>query len=101
LAGKTLSKKGHSRAKPDPENPDKLIALLIKHKPDTLLILGDVKFTVVATEIGEWHDIPDFFSGLQRHVDDISIVRGNHDANLEPLLPERVRILPATGHSNR
>ena len=75
----------------------KLITLLSEHKPDSLLILGDVKYTVVKAEAGEWHDIPDFFTELQRYVNDISIIRGNHDANLEPLLPETVKLLPATG----
>ena len=92
-----LQEKGIHVPSQTPKILNKLIALLTKHNPDALLILGDVKFTVVATEMGEWHDIPDFFSELQRHVGDISIVRGNHDANLEPLLPEKVRILPATG----
>jgi putative SbcD/Mre11-related phosphoesterase len=92
-----LQQKGIHVPSQTPRILKKLIALLQKHKPDALLILGDVKFTVVATEPGEWHDIPDFFTELQRHVNDISIVRGNHDANLEPLLPEKVKLLPATG----
>jgi len=80
-----------------PKLLQKLTALLSKHKPDRLLILGDVKYTVVSTEPGEWQDIPDFFTQLRSYVGDIAIVRGNHDANLEPLLPENVRLLPATG----
>jgi hypothetical protein len=75
----------------------KLVALLSKHKPDALLILGDVKYTVVKTEAGEWRDIPEFFTELERHVNSIAIVRGNHDANLEPLLPENIKLLPASG----
>ena len=75
----------------------KLVALLLEHKPDALLILGDVKYTVIKAELGEWHDIPDFFTELQRYVNEIGIVRGNHDANLEPILPENVKLLPATG----
>jgi putative SbcD/Mre11-related phosphoesterase len=75
----------------------KLTALLLEYKPNALLILGDVKYTVVKTELGEWHDIPDFFTELKEYVSDISIIRGNHDANLEPLLPENVHLLPATG----
>lgn len=69
----------------------------MEYKPNALLILGDVKYTVVKTEPGEWRDIPGFFTELQHHVNDISIIRGNHDANLEPLLPENVQLLPATG----
>jgi putative SbcD/Mre11-related phosphoesterase len=75
----------------------KLATLLSKYKPDALLILGDIKYTVVSAEPGEWHDIPDFFNELKNYVKEIAIVRGNHDANLEPLLPESVKFLPATG----
>ncbi len=75
----------------------KLVTVLSKYKPDVLLILGDVKYSVVAAKPGEWHDIPDFFSDLKNYVNNIAIVRGNHDANLEPLLPESIKLLPATG----
>jgi uncharacterized protein len=80
-----------------PKLLQKLVAVLSKYKPDALLILGDVKYTVVATEPGEWHDIPEFFSDLKNYVRDIAIVRGNHDGNLESLLPENIKLLPATG----
>ena len=76
---------------------NKLTDIISKYKPDRLVILGDVKYTVVHAEYGEWHDIPDFFNKLLNCIGDIAIVRGNHDANLEPLLPESVKILPATG----
>jgi len=76
---------------------DKLTAIITKYKPKQLVILGDVKYTVISSELGEWQDIPDFFVKLQGYVDDIAVVRGNHDANLEPLLPEKIRLLPATG----
>lgn len=76
---------------------DKLITILTEVKPDALVVLGDVKYSVVASEFSEWRDIPEFFKQLQPYVGKISIVRGNHDANLEPLLPENVDMLPATG----
>jgi hypothetical protein len=62
-----------------------------------LVILGDVKYTVVSSEFGEWRDVPEFFKKIEPYVSKIAIVRGNHDANLEPLLPENVSLLPATG----
>ena len=92
-----LQAKGIHVPSQTPRILNKLVTLLEENKPDHLLIIGDVKFTVVKSEMGEWHDIPDFFNELQRHVGDISIIRGNHDANLEPLLPEKVKLLPATG----
>ncbi len=75
----------------------KLTAILAEYKPDALVVLGDVKYTVVSSEMGEWRDIPEFFKKIEPRVGSISIVRGNHDANLEPLLPENVQLLPATG----
>ncbi|MGD0449837.1 MAG: metallophosphoesterase [Candidatus Bathyarchaeia archaeon] len=76
---------------------NKLTAIISKYKPQELVILGDVKYTVISSELGEWHDVPDFFVKLQKYVGSIAIVRGNHDANLEPLLPENIKLLPATG----
>jgi putative SbcD/Mre11-related phosphoesterase len=76
---------------------NKLTAIITEHKPDRLVIIGDVKYSVVSHEFGEWQDIPDFFGKLESLIGSISVVRGNHDANLEPLLPENVEFLPATG----
>jgi putative SbcD/Mre11-related phosphoesterase len=75
----------------------KLTTLISIYKPEKLLILGDVKHTVATAEIGEWKDIPDFLTDLERQIQEILIIRGNHDGNLEPLLPENIKILPATG----
>jgi hypothetical protein len=74
-----------------------LLMLTFKHKPDRLLILGDVKHTVAKAELGEWQDIPEFFNQLKKHIKEIIIIRGNHDGNLEPLLPENIKLLPAVG----
>jgi putative SbcD/Mre11-related phosphoesterase len=66
-------------------------------KPERLLILGDVKHTVAKAEISEWQDVPEFFNKLKEQVKEIQIICGNHDGNLEPLLPENIKILPTTG----
>jgi metallophosphoesterase superfamily enzyme len=71
--------------------------LLQEYRPDELLVLGDVKHTVATAQTLEWHDIPDFFNALKEQVKRVSIIRGNHDGNLEPLLPEGINVLPATG----
>jgi uncharacterized protein len=92
-----LQQKGIHVPSQTPKILTKLTTILSKYKPEHLVILGDVKYSVVSSEMGEWHDIPDFFTKLQKCVQRISVVRGNHDANLEPLLPESVELLPATG----
>ena len=92
-----LSERGIHVPTQTPKILQKLKALISTYKPQRLLILGDVKHTVAAAEIGEWHDVPDFFNDLKNQVDEIIIIRGNHDGNLEPLLPEGIKILPSSG----
>lgn len=92
-----LQEKGIHVPSQTPKILNKLTAIITKYKPEQLVILGDVKYTVVSSELGEWHDVPDFFAKLQGYISDIAIVRGNHDANIEPRLPENIKLLPATG----
>ena len=92
-----LQEKGIHVPSQTPKLLNKLIAIIVKFKPNQLVILGDIKYTVVSSELGEWRDVPDFFAKLQSYVGNISVVRGNHDGNIEPLLPENVKLLPAAG----
>ena len=92
-----LQEKGIHVPSQTPKLLKKLVDLLVEQEPDALLILGDVKYTVVASEPGEWHDVPDFFTELKKYVAKIGVVRGNHDANLEPMLPEDIAVYPAGG----
>jgi len=92
-----LQEKGIHVPSQTPKILNKLTAILSRYKPQRLVIVGDVKYTVVSSELGEWHDVPEFFAKLQGYIGDIEIVRGNHDANIEPLLPENIKLLPATG----
>ncbi|MEM4704205.1 MAG: metallophosphoesterase [Candidatus Bathyarchaeia archaeon] len=87
-----LSQKGIHVPTQTPKLLQRLTSLLSDCKPQKLLVLGDVKHTVATAEIGEWRDVPDFFSQIRRYVDEICIVRGNHDGNLEPLLPQDPKI---------
>ena len=93
----SLQEKGIHVPSQTPKILKKLVDLLVEHKPDDLLIVGDVKYTVMTSEPGEWRDIPDFFGEIKKYVAKIGIVRGNHDANLEHMLPENVEVHPATG----
>jgi putative SbcD/Mre11-related phosphoesterase len=92
-----LQEKGIHIPSQTPKILNKLTTIITKYKPDRLVILGDVKYTVVSHEFGERQDIPDFFNKLSGSINNIAVVRGNHDANLEPLLPDNIEFLPATG----
>ncbi len=95
----SLSAEGIHVPSQTPKLLNKLVNLLSEYKPDEILVLGDVKHTVATAEKIEWRDVPDFFEALRKRVPRISIIRGNHDGNLEPLLPEGARVLPATGEA--
>jgi len=74
-----------------------LLAIVREHRPDRLLLLGDIKHGVPITSFQERREIPLFFSALQEEVETIDVVRGNHDANLQRLVPEAVTIHPSRG----
>ena len=93
----TLTQRGVHVPSQTPKILDKMLRLIKKCKPTEIIFLGDVKHTVAGVGIEEWRDIPDFFEAVQKKVSDIRIIPGNHDGNLEPLLPETVEILPHTG----
>jgi hypothetical protein len=76
---------------------NKLTKLLKTVKPDTLIILGDVKHSVPIIFLQEWRDVPMFFEAIKEIVNKIQVIPGNHDGNLIPLTPGFVEILPAKG----
>ena len=74
-----------------------LIAIVREHRPDRLLLLGDIKHGVPITSFLEQREIPRFFAALLEEVEIIDVARGNHDSNLQHLIPEGVSIHPSKG----
>ena len=93
----TLTQRGVHVPSQTPKILDKVLRLVKEVKPTEIIFLGDVKHTVSGVEIEEWRDIPDFFEAIQKTVPNVQIIPGNHDGNLEPLLPETITILPPKG----
>jgi len=92
-----LAQKGIHVPSQTPKMLNKLLQIIDLCKPSSLLFLGDVKHTIAKVELEEWRDVPEFFEALTNKVNDIRVILGNHDGNLEPLLPEKVKIFPSTG----
>jgi putative SbcD/Mre11-related phosphoesterase len=92
-----LSLKGIHVPTQTPKLLRKMMDLVFSYRPEKLLILGDVKHTITTGKAIEWRDVPEFFNELEKEIEEIYVIRGNHDGNLEPLLPENMKILPATG----
>ncbi|MCW4019999.1 MAG: metallophosphoesterase [Candidatus Bathyarchaeota archaeon] len=78
---------------------DKLKRLVTSEKPDHLIVLGDIKHTVSKIEMGEWRDVPRFFEEACRIVPEVQVVPGNHDGDIEALLPETVTVSSPRGVS--
>ena len=52
-----LQEKGIHVPSQTPKILNKLTTVIAEYKPDRLVILGDVKYTVASSEFGEWRDI--------------------------------------------
>jgi putative SbcD/Mre11-related phosphoesterase len=94
-----LSQRGVHVPSQTPKIKNMMLRLIKECKPTRVIFLGDVKDAIAKVEMEEWRDIPNFFEEIQTEVSDIQVILGNHDGNLEPLLPENVKIIPPTGIS--
>jgi putative SbcD/Mre11-related phosphoesterase len=65
--------------------------LIQVHKPNRLLILGDIKSGFSTLTRDEWKHVPRFMKKIMKLVD-ISIIPGNHDGGLKRILPEGIRL---------
>jgi len=93
----SLAKNGIHIPSQTPKLLKKILDLMKIHKPTSLIFLGDVKHTVTGAELSEWKEIPNLFEKISEIVQDIKIVQGNHDGDLEPLVPRNVKFIGAKG----
>ena len=56
--------------------------LISKTKPDSLILLGDIKSGIKSITKIEWETVPIFFENITKLIDTI-LVPGNHDAGIE------------------
>ena len=74
-----------------------LLALCKEHKPDRLVIAGDVKHGVPVTSFQEKRELPTLFEVLLTEVPRIDVTRGNHDGNIQDLATKGVEIHSSKG----
>jgi len=68
----------------------KLKEIVKKNSVNSLLFLGDVKHEYLG--IKEWFDLTYFFEEILKEDLEVRIVLGNHDGDLETLLPPKVKL---------
>ena len=74
-----------------------LLALCREHKPDRLVIAGDVKHGVPVTSFQEKRELPTLFEVLLSEVPRIDVTRGNHDGSIQDLATKGVEIHGSKG----
>jgi len=74
---------------------DSLLSIMKHEKPDTLVLLGDVKSGIDFISKTEWQAVPLFFE-IGKKIDTI-IIPGNHDSNIQKLLPDGVTLVSSSG----
>jgi metallophosphoesterase superfamily enzyme len=65
-------------------------------KPDSVILLGDIKSSIKNISRNEWDEIPLFFKKIREKCD-VILVPGNHDANIQRLVPDNISMISSTG----
>jgi len=72
-----------------------LDSLIKSEKPDSLIILGDIKSGIDSISKIEWQTVPMFFE-IGKKINTL-VVPGNHDGNLSRLIPDYVSMTGPSG----
>ncbi|MGQ0606119.1 MAG: metallophosphoesterase [Candidatus Nitrosotenuis sp.] len=78
------------------ESIQKITSLIDAEKPDSLILLGDVKSGISRISKSEWDGIPQLLSTLAQKTETI-LIPGNHDANISHLAPDNITLISSLG----
>jgi len=70
--------------------------IIESEKPDSVILLGDIKSSVKSISRNEWDEVPRFFREIKEKCD-VILIPGNHDANIQRLIPDGVTMISSTG----
>ncbi len=62
-----------------------------------VIILGDLKSTITHISKNEWDTIPSFLKQLSIDMEEVFLIPGNHDANINLLVPESIIVCNTSG----
>lgn len=91
-----LQRKGVAFPMQHPIMLRRLKILIEKYDVNKLYIIGDVKHTLNADCKYNWEHVPEFLVSLQSMID-LLIIPGNHDGNLEALMPRNLKLEDVRG----
>ena len=78
------------------ESIQELTEIIDLEKPDSVILLGDVKSSIKNITSSEWDEVPLFFKKIREKCD-VILVPGNHDANIQRLIPDNISMISSTG----
>jgi hypothetical protein len=78
------------------ETINEIESIIDSVKADSLILLGDVKSSIKSISKTEWDDVPRFFKKMKDKIDTV-LIPGNHDANIQKLVPDGVSLISSAG----
>lgn len=78
------------------ESIQELSQIIDSEKPDSVILLGDIKSSIKNISRNEWDEVPLFFKRIREKCD-VILIPGNHDANIQRLVPDNISMISSTG----
>ncbi|MBL7001561.1 MAG: metallophosphoesterase [Nitrosopumilus sp.] len=78
------------------ETIQELSEIIDTEKPDSVILLGDIKSSIKNISRNEWDEVPMFFKKIREKCD-VVLIPGNHDANIQRLVPDNISMISSTG----
>jgi len=78
------------------ETIQELSEIIDAENPDSVILLGDIKSSIKSISRNEWNEVPMFFEKIREKCD-VILVPGNHDANIQRLVPDNISMISSTG----
>lgn len=78
------------------ESIQELSQIIDSEKPDSVILLGDIKSSIKNISRNEWDEVPLFFKKIREKCD-VILIPGNHDADIQRLVPDNISMISSTG----
>ena len=78
------------------ESINELSEIIDSEKPDSVILLGDIKSSIKNISRNEWDEVPLFFKKIREKCD-VTLIPGNHDTNIQRLVPDNISMISSTG----
>ena len=78
------------------ETIQELSGIIDAENPDSIILLGDIKSSVKNISRNEWDEVPIFFEEIRKKCD-VILIPGNHDANIQRLVPDNISMISSRG----